>query len=190
MFLLVTTSIFQHNRLSPALVPFCILPGCSKMSSKMMSWAAQHNGIFEAKTCTLLQRAALAKGQHFLLKIRERRHFFWERSSCWFPCRDEAGAFSSTCKGTLEELCYNSSVYCPWRHEDSIMPAKMLNFLLLGLHPFLVKLSRTSEKKLITGLRVPQLSHGRVFLTSTAPSWIWDLAAEAICAVQTDKTKK
>lgn len=70
------------------------------------------------------------------------------------------------------------------------MPAKMLNFLLLGLHPFLVKLSCTSEKKLITGLRVPQLSHGRVCLTSTAPSWIWVLAAEAVCAVLCKRIKQ
>jgi len=35
----------------------------------------QHNVIFEAKTCTLFGRAALEKGQHFLLKIKERRHF-------------------------------------------------------------------------------------------------------------------
>jgi len=62
------------------------------------------------------------------------------------------------------------------------MPAKMLNFLLHGLHPFLVKLSCTSEKNLITRLRVPRLSHGRVFSTSTAPSWSWVLDAEAICA--------
>lgn len=62
------------------------------------------------------------------------------------------------------------------------MPAKMLNFLLLGLHPFLLKLSCASEKNLISGLRALQLSCGRAFLTSTASSWGWVLAVEAICA--------
>lgn len=62
------------------------------------------------------------------------------------------------------------------------MRAKMLNSLFLGLHPSPVKLSYTSEKNLIIGLQVPQLSCGKVFLTSTAPSQNWVLAAEAIYA--------
>lgn len=37
-------------------------------------------------------------------------------------------------------------------------------------------------KNLITGLLVPQLRCGRVFLTSTPPCWSWVLAAEAVCA--------
>lgn len=97
-----------------------------------MSWAARHNGVFEAMTCTWLQKAAVAKGQHFLLKIRERRHFFESAPPAGLPAGGETGAFPCMCKGALEELCYYSSAYCPWRREESVMPAKMLNFLCLG----------------------------------------------------------
>lgn len=58
----------------------------------------------------------------------------------------------------------------------------MLNFLLLGCHPLLVKFSCTSEKTLIIGWRVLWLSLARVFSTSTAPSRSWVLAEEAVCA--------
>lgn len=54
-------------------------------------------------------------------------------------------------------------VETPWQH-------KMPNFLSLGLHPFVVKLFCTSEKEMITGLQVPQLSCKRSFCFPQHPS--------------------
>lgn len=118
MSLLVAAGIFQHNQCLPALIPFFTLLVCSKVSSKIMSWAVQHNSVFEAKTWTSLLRPAAAKRQHFLLKIRERIHIL--RAFLTVSLQGEAYDFSSTCKGTLEEFCYDRLSYYPWTHQDSI----------------------------------------------------------------------
>lgn len=122
MSLLVAAGIFQHNWSLPALIPFCIPLGCAEVSSEMMSWAVQHYSVFEAKAWTSLLRAAAAKGQHLLLKIRQRIHVLRAFLSL-FPCRGEALlAHARHSWGVLLWQIVLLPVETPWQH-------KMPNFL-------------------------------------------------------------